>query len=112
MNSREWRDIRAKKMAANPLCERCSAMGYVTASQCVHHLVEVESGHTKAECEELCYRWNNLQALCYQCHAEIHKAKGKGTKENHQQRENERLQRWIERHGGQPSPPRRPPGLD
>ena len=98
MNSREWRELRAQKLRANPLCERCQAQGYVVPSRCVHHLVEVESGRTEQECREICFQWTNLQALCYQCHAAIHKAARSHSKQAHQKRASDRLQQWIESH--------------
>lgn len=109
MNSRRWRELRTAKLANNPLCERCKAEGYVSAAQCVHHIVEVESGRTDDECRDLCFRWTNLQSLCYQCHAEIHKRNGKGTKQNHKQREDERLSQWLARHRGSEGEEKNPP---
>lgn len=98
MNSREWRELRNRKMEANPLCERCQEQGYVRSARCVHHIVPVESGRTDDECRALAYRWTNLQSLCYECHKEIHHRMGKDTKENHQQRERDKVQAWMERH--------------
>ena len=82
-------------MAEHPLCERCEAQGYVTASRCVHHIIPVESGRTEAECRDLAFRRNNLQALCYQCHSDIHKAERSHSKEVMKERCNERLDTWA-----------------
>ena len=98
MNSGEWWRVRAAKMTADPLCERCKAQGFTVPARCVHHIIPVESGHTEQECHDLCMRWTNLQSLCFRCHAEIHKAEGYHTRDAHRQREEERLQRWIDRH--------------
>lgn len=98
MNSREWRELRIAKLQANPLCECCQAQGYVVAARCVHHIVEVESGRTEQECRDLCFRWSNLQALCYQCHAAIHKAARSHSKAAHKQRSQDRLKQWIAKH--------------
>ena len=100
MNSKEWRQLRWQKLEANPLCELCQRRGHVVAASCVHHIVEVESGRTDEECRELAFRWTNLQALCRECHAEIHKAARSHTKEGHRQRERDRLAQWVARHGG------------
>jgi len=105
MNSREWRLLRAQKLTDQPLCEMCWAKGYVRAAQCVHHIIEVESGRNEQECRDICYRYSNLQSLCYECHQEVHKARGSYKRDGHQQRENERLQRWIAKHGGKSEPP-------
>ena len=104
MNSREWRELRTAKLQANPLCECCLAQGYVTASRCVHHLVPVESGRTDEDCRTLCFQWSNLQALCYKCHAEIHKAERSHSKAAHQQRSKDRLEQWIAKHKNPPAP--------
>ena len=105
MNSKEWRQLRWKKLEANPLCERCQQRGYIVAASVVHHITEVESVRTEQECADLAFRWTNLQALCRECHAEIHKAAHSHSKEAHQQRERERLAQWAARHGGQGRPP-------
>lgn len=94
MNSREWRRLRAAKLEANPLCERHLKDGKIVAASVVHHVVEVESGHSESECRALAYSWANLQSLCRECHAEIHKASGYHTGKAHQQREQDRLEQW------------------
>lgn len=98
MNSSEWRETRNRKIEANPLCELCLRDGYVTASRCVHHIIPVESGRTEKQCRELAFSWNNLQALCLRCHADIHQAERSHSRAAHQQREADRLAAWVERH--------------
>ena len=97
MNSKEWRRLRMQVLSEQPLCERCKAEGYIVAARCVHHIVPVESGRTEAECRDLAFRRNNCQALCYQCHADIHKAERSYTKEVRQQRNDQRLSQWADR---------------
>ncbi len=97
MGSREWRRLRARKLAANPLCERHQAMGKVVAASVVHHIVEVESGASEAECRRLAYSWSNLQSLCRECHKEIHMQRGTWGRGNHHEREQERLGQWASR---------------
>ena len=97
MNSKRWKELRLKKLQANPLCERHLKEGKVVAATCVHHIVEVESGRTPGQCETLCYSWTNLMSLCRECHAEIHREAGSHTKDNHQTREQQRLDQWIAR---------------
>lgn len=95
MNSREWKELRVRKIQANPLCERCMALHqWVVPAQCVHHVVPVESGRTDAECRELAFRFNNLQSLCFNCHHEIHKADGYHKKDVVLERQQERQVRW------------------
>lgn len=108
MNSREWRETRARKLQRNPLCEEHYKDGKIVAASVVHHLIEVESGQTEAECRRLCFDINNLESLCRECHAEIHWARGYHTTAAHQQRERERLAQWASRledgRAGQPHP--------
>lgn len=101
MNSKAWRDTRNKYLALHPLCEDCKERGIVKAAQCVHHMVEVESGRTDRECEQLCFSTGNLRALCFACHSERHTKAKSHTKEAHRQRNSERLERWIRRVRGQ-----------
>lgn len=107
MNSKEWRTLRAKKLAANPLCELHQQQGKVVAASCIHHIVEVESGTTEGECRRLAYSWSNLQSLCRECHAAIHKDRHSHSRSAHQQRAAEALERWKARH----TPPGRTPGV-
>ena len=74
MNSKEWKELNALKIRANPLCERCLSMGWYVPGRCTHHIQPIESGRTEAECWEIALRWSNLQRLCFACHSEIHKA--------------------------------------
>lgn len=97
MNSKEWRHLRWQVLSEQPLCERCKAEGYVVAARCVHHIIPVESGRTEAECRDLAFRRSNCQALCYQCHADIHKAEGSWTKDKRQERNDQRLAQWADR---------------
>lgn len=98
MNSRQWRETRNTYVASHPLCERCKERGRIRATQCVHHIVPVESGLTDRDCEQLCFSLGNLQSLCYECHAEVHRMERSHSKEAHHQRQSERLERWINRH--------------
>ena len=47
--------------------------------------------------QRLCFDWNNLQALCIRCHVEVHQAMGKATKANHQDREQQQAERWLDK---------------
>lgn len=95
MNSRRWRELRAKKLQANPLCEIHLQQGKWVAASVVHHIVEVESGRTEEQCRALAYDWNNLQSLCRECHKKIHQERGTWTTKNHKEREDERLSQWV-----------------
>ena len=98
MNSARWRRLRDEWIREHPLCEECKRKGIVEPARCVHHITPIESGRNDKQCEDLAFSRANLQALCYQCHADIHKAENSHSKEAHKQRAQERLQQWIARH--------------
>ena len=76
-NSREWKELRiAKLRSTNGLCEECLKEGIVTSARCVHHVVPIETARTKDEMKRLAFDVNNLRALCFACHARIHKELG------------------------------------
>ena len=104
LNSRRWRELRARKLEASPLCERCLREGFIRSAVDIHHKVPVESAKTNQGMKALCYDWGNLEALCIPCHVETHKEVRSHTREQHKQRAQDRLRQWIDRH--------RPPGHD
>jgi 5-methylcytosine-specific restriction protein A len=59
----QWRQIRNRYIAAHPLCEECYRQGRLTTSQEVHHIVPLSKGGT--------HDFDNLMALCKQCHSRI-----------------------------------------
>ena len=95
-NSKEWQDLRIAKLRANPLCEECMKEGIVTAARCVHHVVPIETARTKDEMKRLAFDVNNLRALCFACHARIHKELGSNTAKIVRQRAEARQDRWAD----------------
>lgn len=95
-NSREWRELREQKLRANPLCELCQQKGIVTAAHQVHHIHPIEDSHSVQEMRKWAFMYENLQSLCDQCHAAIHKAEGKGTKALAIERAKQRQDRWAD----------------
>jgi 5-methylcytosine-specific restriction protein A len=69
---KRWRRLRAAKLRANPLCERCEARGRVTPTEEVHHKIPFDQGTTAEEIEELAFDWDNLMSVCDPCHNEEH----------------------------------------
>ena len=61
---RAWHRIRARYVAAHPLCEQCLKEGRITPVEEVHHIVPISKGGTHAE--------DNLMSLCQSCHTKIH----------------------------------------
>lgn len=99
MNSSEWQRLSKEWKAEHPICEICyKDYDIIAPAQCVHHIVPIESGRTDAECKRLAFSRSNLQSLCFACHSAVHKREKSHTKEAHQQREQDRLERWKARH--------------
>ena len=96
-NSREWKELRiAKLRSTNGLCEECLKGGIVTSARCVHHVVPIETARTKEEMKRLAFDVNNLRALCFACHARIHKELGSNTAKIVRQRAEARQDRWAD----------------
>ena len=95
INCKRWRELRTRKLYANPLCELHKKNGKIVAASVVHHIIEVESGVTEDDCIRLAYSWNNLQSLCKDCHSQIHQERKSHSKQVHTEREKSRLQQWI-----------------
>jgi len=60
-----WRKVRARKLARNPVCERCDEHGRTTGAAMVHHIQPISRGGDRL-------RMSNLQALCRPCHDAVH----------------------------------------
>ena len=58
-----WQRIRARQLAAEPLCEVCRLEGRVTPAREVHHIMPLTAGGTHDPA--------NLMSLCKPCHSRI-----------------------------------------
>lgn len=70
-NSTAWKNTRRNyKQSVGGLCERCLAKGMIVPADVVHHKIPL----TEENVSDLSISlgWDNLQALCRQCHAEVH----------------------------------------
>ena len=98
LNDKRWLEV--KRMVwqrANGLCEDCMKQGIVRAGVDCHHVIPVETATTIQEMERLCYDWrNNIRLLCIQCHSNIHRGMGKGTRKLAQERARQRQERWSD----------------
>lgn len=68
-NSNAWKAVRASKLQADPICERCEKEGRVTRADLVHHKLELR------DFPELGLSLDNLESLCHACHNLEHKGK-------------------------------------
>lgn len=103
LNSKRWKQLRQWKIQRNPKCELCEAEGKIVSMVDVHHKVPVESAHTLAEMEQLCYNPDNLLSVCIPCHIKLHADERSHSKEGHQQREADRHERWKDRQRRKPT---------
>ena len=72
-NSKAWRDTRkAYSKSVGGLCERCMRKGLYNAGEIVHHKKHITPSNINNA--DITLSWNNLQLLCRNCHAEVHKA--------------------------------------
>jgi len=98
LNNKRWLEV--KRMVwqrANGLCEDCMKQGIIRAGVDCHHIIPVETATTIQEMERLCYDWrNNIRLLCIQCHSNIHRGMGKGTRKLAQERARQRQERWSD----------------
>lgn len=96
-NSREWQELRiAKLRSTNGLCEECLKQGITNPARCVHHIVPIETARTKDEMKRLAIDCGlqGLKALCFACHARIHKELGSNTAKIVKARAEARQDRW------------------
>lgn len=78
--SRRWREMRRRKLSAQPLCERCLDEGRLTPATEVHHVRPVEDVPESAQLR-LLFDWHNLSSLCHDCHVKTHIELGRSNKE-------------------------------
>lgn len=70
-NSQAWKETRRRyKQSVGGLCERCLERGIITPAEIVHHKIPLTADNISNL--EISLGWNNLQALCRNCHAEVH----------------------------------------
>ena len=69
-NTTIWRKIRLTYLKEHPICEECLKKGKVTPATSVHH---IKSPFKGGEINyTLLQDYSNLEAVCHECHAEIH----------------------------------------
>ncbi len=94
ITSKRWRELRAIKIASNPLCEDCLLDDRATLATEVHHIVPIESAHSIAEMERLAFDYTNLRSLCEKCHQKTHErmhSRGKESAKASSERETKRF---------------------
>ena len=70
-NSLAWKTCReAYKKSVGGLCERCLKKGLFTPAYMVHHKTHITPENISNP--DITLNWENLEALCYDCHIEEH----------------------------------------
>ena len=69
--SQAWKNTRkAYLRSRGGLCERCLAKGLIVPATLVHHKVHLTPDNI--EDESVTLNWDNLEALCQECHNKEH----------------------------------------
>lgn len=73
-NSKAWKQCRAAYMrTVSGLCEVCMARGLIRPAVIVHHKIHLDD--QKANDPDIALNFDNLQAVCIECHNAIHYGK-------------------------------------
>ena len=76
--SKTWQRCRASYIkSVGGLCERCYAAGIIRHGDTVHHKVHLTAENINDPAVTLNYA--NLELLCRDCHAEVHKSQKRYT---------------------------------
>ena len=74
-SSKAWQECRNEYMKrAHYLCENCLRKGIYKPAEIVHHIIEIDP--ITIERPEIALSFDNLEALCRECHAEKHELSG------------------------------------
>ena len=69
-NSKAWKDCREAYLNQHPYCEECLKRGEYTPARHVHHKIWLNKHN--AENPEFTLSFENLEAVCQECHNRIH----------------------------------------
>ena len=74
--SRAWANTRAAyRKSVGGLCERCLANGLIVPGEIVHHKIPISPENI--DDPNITLNFDNLQLVCRQCHADIHRRREK-----------------------------------
>ena len=70
-NTKAWQNTRkCYTQSVGGLCERCLKNGITQPAEIVHHKIPLTDENV--DDASISLSWDNLQALCRKCHAEVH----------------------------------------
>ena len=85
-SSKAWQSCRNEYMKrAHHLCENCLRKGIYKPAEIVHHVIELDP--VTIERPEIALNFDNLEAVCRECHNELHDNRGRWAKINQAKRE-------------------------
>ena len=85
-SSKAWQSCRNEYMKqAHYLCEVCLRKGIYKPAEIVHHIIELDP--ITIERPEIALNFDNLEAVCRECHNELHDNRGRWTLINQKKRE-------------------------
>ena len=74
--SAQWEQCRLSYLkSVGGLCEQCKAQGRITPAKIVHHKIFLNQSNINDPTVTL--NWHNLEAVCKQCHEDIHENCGR-----------------------------------
>ncbi|MBQ3944240.1 MAG: HNH endonuclease [Alphaproteobacteria bacterium] len=77
----QWKNLRKIYRQSHPLCEECLKHDIVTPASDIHHkLSPFDPNIGEMEQYRRLLDWNNLKALCKECHANLHNEQEKAKK--------------------------------
>ena len=74
-----WIDCSRSYRNAHPLCERCLAKHIITPAADTHHKIKLMEENIDRP--EIVLNWDNLEALCLNCHKNEHNMERKEKKQ-------------------------------
>lgn len=85
-SSKAWQECRNEYMKrAHYLCENCLRKGIYKPAEIVHHIIEIDP--VTIERPEIALNFDNLEAVCRECHNEYHDNRGRWVLVNEKKRE-------------------------
>lgn len=97
IHTSQWLRLRKYILTNHPLCQRCNAQGVITPAREVHHVRPVEEAVGKADKRQRMYDPNNLQALCHDCHVQVHTEMGRSGRAANKERKAKQVGATIKR---------------
>lgn len=97
IHSPEWLRLRKRKYSANIWCEDCLKEGRHTPTEEIHHIVPCNNEKDPIRLKALMYDYNNLAALCHDCHLKRHMEIGRNNAELRKQRQQKESDYFKER---------------